>query len=341
MDTFANLPKDERQVYFEQTAAEMGLATQIIEKDFWVCWTLNVLFSLADYRDHLTFKGGTSLSKVYNAIERFSEDIDFAMSRELLGFGGDNAPNAQGASYRIREQRLEDLSTACRKTIKSDFYPKFEGEIRKRLNGDDWTLTFEESEKQNQVFRFEYPSTTATINSNYNPPIVKIELTARTDNHPSEDANVKPFIVDYFSDVITDSITSVNVLRAERTFWEKATILHQFHHQNDPARIADRLSRHYYDVVQLVDKGIADRAIVEIELLQLVADHKKVFYRQGWARYDLARDPKTLKLIPNSDIIPTLARDYLAMQEMIFGHSPTFEEILQCLAALETKINSL
>jgi len=74
VDNFVRLPQDERRVYFEQTAARLGLSAQIIEKDFWVCWSLKRLFALDEFRDHLTLKGGTSLSKVYNVIERFSED---------------------------------------------------------------------------------------------------------------------------------------------------------------------------------------------------------------------------------------------------------------------------
>lgn len=128
-------------------------------------------------------------------------------------------------------------------------------------------------------------------------------------------------------------------MRSERTFWEKATILHQFHFQHDPDRVGDRLSRHYYDVVQLTRKGIADRAIREIELLQEVADHKHVYYPQNSARYDLAREPATLKLVPNDDIRAALASDYDAMSEMFFVEPPSFDEILIDLTRLESRIN--
>ena len=91
MDDFARMPSEERRLYFQQAAAEMGISAQIVEKDFWVCWSLKRLFSLDEFRGHLTFKGGTTLSKVYHIIERFSEDVDVAIERDFLGFGGETA----------------------------------------------------------------------------------------------------------------------------------------------------------------------------------------------------------------------------------------------------------
>ena len=113
MDDFARLPSDERRVYFEQTAARLRMSAQIIEKDFWVCWSLKRLFSLDDFRSHLTFKGGTSLSKVYGVIERFSEDVDVAIERDYLGFGGDKEPE-KGASGKEQQRRIRELGEACR-----------------------------------------------------------------------------------------------------------------------------------------------------------------------------------------------------------------------------------
>jgi predicted nucleotidyltransferase component of viral defense system len=92
MEDFARLPAEERRLYFEQAAAQLGMSAQIVEKDFWVCWILRRLFLLDEFRDHLTFKGGTTLSKVYRVIERFSEDVDVAIERGFLGFDGENEP---------------------------------------------------------------------------------------------------------------------------------------------------------------------------------------------------------------------------------------------------------
>ena len=116
MDAFAQLPASERRIYFEQTAARLGVSPQIVEKDFWVCWTLKQLFVLPDIGPHLIFKGGTSLSKVFRIIERFSEDIDVSIERGFLGFGGDNEPEA-GGSNKEKQRRIEALMAACQQKI--------------------------------------------------------------------------------------------------------------------------------------------------------------------------------------------------------------------------------
>ena len=341
MIEFANLSAKEQVDYFEQTAEKMDLPGHLVEKDFWVCFTLHTLFSLGDFKDHLTFKGGTSLSKVYKGIERFSEDIDFAVSRECLGFGGDKAPDAKGVTGRQRKRRLEQLSEACVEKIENELMPSLDTELKKIMVRDEWSLEFKEDEKHNQQIYFKYPPSSITPESSYNPTYVRIELTARTDNHPAETATILPYVAEHFESAIGKPEVIVNVLKAERTFWEKATILHQFHFQDEPKRISSGFSRHYYDVAQLDIKGFSDSAIEQIELLPEVADHKNTYYRQAWAKYDLARNHKTLELIPHINIISTIRTDYEEMQEMIFGETPTFDDILERLQKLQQKINSL
>lgn len=342
MIEFANLPASERQLYFEQTAEKMDLPAHLIEKDFWVCFTLKVLFDLDEFKEHLTFKGGTSLSKVYQVIERFSEDIDFAVNRDLLGYGGEKAPDADGISGKERKRRLEGLAEACLTKVRDELQPQLNQGIEALISkSDEWSIEFKEDEKANQVLYFKYPPTSVTLTDGYNPHVVRIEMTARTDNHPSESASVAPYISDHYPDAFDDAKVTVNALLAERTFWEKATILHQFHFQNDPERVADGFSRHYYDVFQLVTKGISDSAIEMIDLLPEVADHKQAFYHQGWANYDLARKPQTLELMPHENIVATIKRDYEEMQEMMFGDTPDFDVILDCLQKLKQRINSL
>ena len=126
-----------------------------------------------------------------------------------------------------------------------------------------------------------------------------------------------------------------------RRFLEKVTILHQFHFQSDSTKVALGFSRHYYDVVQLDTKGFANSAVEQIELLPEVADHKNTFYRQAWARYDLARNHKTIELLPHENIVSTIKADYEEMQEMMFGETPTFDEILDRLLTLKQRINSV
>jgi hypothetical protein len=339
---FANLPADEQAIYFQQTAEKMDLPGHLVEKDFWVCFTLQTLFSLEDFKDHLTFKGGTSLSKVYKVIDRFSEDIDFAVQRDWLGFGGDNAPDAIGISGEQRNKRLQLLSKACLNKIRDELVPSLDTALAGILKRDGWSLEFNENERNNQQIYFKYPQSRLTPESSYNPPFVRVELTARTDNHPAETATIFPYVAEQIDSSIGKPEVLVNVLKPERTFWEKATILHQFHFQTNPEKIAPGFLRHYYDVSHLDSKGYSNSAIEQIELLPEVADHKNTYYRQAWARYDLARNHRTFELIPHDNIVSTIKADYEEMQEMMFGDTPlAFDAILQQLHELKQKINSL
>jgi predicted nucleotidyltransferase component of viral defense system len=341
MIEFANLPATERETYFQETAERSRLPAHLVEKDFWVCYVLRLLFSNAEIARYLTFKGGTSLSKVYKAIDRFSEDIDFAVSRESLGFAAAAAPDALGISMEERRRRLTRLSASCLTWTTDSLFPAIRQALTNSLGTNRWSVDMVADENGNQQILFSYPRSALTLGNSYNPPRVRIELTARTDNHPSQPATVVPYVAENFPDAISDSSVNVEVLRIERTFWEKATILHQFHFQSDPGRVAPGFSRHYYDVYQLVERGYSESALKDVSLLSEVADHKNIFYRQQWARYDLARSPQTLELLPHSDIESTIADDYLAMKEMIFSSSPTFEEILSTVRDLKNRINVL
>lgn len=341
MIEFANLPDAEREIYFQETAERSLLPAHLVEKDFWVCYTLRLLFSDAEIARYLTFKGGTSLSKVYKAIDRFSEDIDFAVSRESLGFTAAAAPDAVSISMEERKRRLARLSDSCRTWITESLFPTVDQALTNSLSTNRWSVELVADDNDNQQILFSYPRSALTLDSSYNPPRVRIELTARTDNHPSQPATIVPYVAESFPDAMSDSSVNVKVLKIERTFWEKATILHQFHFQSDPGRVALGFSRHYYDVYQLVERGYSESALKDVSLLSEVAEHKNIFYRQQWARYDLARTPRTLELLPHSDIESTIAGDYRAMQEMIFGAAPNFEQILSTLRGLKERINSL
>jgi len=162
MDTFAHLPASERRNYFEQTAARLGVSPQIIEKDYWVCWTLKQLFTLPEFGPNLIFKGGTSLSKVFKIIERFSEDIDVSMERGFLGFGGDNEPEA-GGSNKEKQRRIEALKAACHLKIKADLLPALTEAIHSKiLRAEKWQLLPDDSDSDGQTLLFEYPQASRT-----------------------------------------------------------------------------------------------------------------------------------------------------------------------------------
>src|SRR5437773_3957825 len=154
MDGFAKLNPEERRIFFEGTATPRNIQAQIVEKDFWVCWTLKELFRLPVIGEHLIFKGGTSLSKAFKVIERFSEDIDVSIDRGFLGFGGANEPEA-GASNKEKQRRIEALKAACQKKIAAELLPALEAATSSKVRGEDlWSLRADDDDPDRQTLLF-------------------------------------------------------------------------------------------------------------------------------------------------------------------------------------------
>lgn len=338
MDDFARLQNRERQRYFTEASEQCDLAAQIIEKDFWVCWCLKRLFLLPEFQGHLTFKGGTSLSKVYHVIERFSEDVDVSIERAFLGFGGANEPEAAN-SHKQQRHRIEELQKKCQKVIAEQLEPQLRQAIAAALAVDaTWSLKQDSHDPDGQTLLFQYPSAVSSNLSPYFASSVRIELGARSDAFPVEAGTISPILCDAFTGVLRNSQCSVRVLGAERTFWEKATILHMLHHASEKGRLRPGMSRHYYDVYKMAQSKVLASAMKSIDLLSRVAAHKSVFFKAAWANYETAY-PGTLRLAPNEAIVENLKGDYLAMQEMFFKEPPPFDEILSYLPDLESQIN--
>ena len=178
MIEFVNLPAHERELYFRRTAILLSLPPHLIEKDFWVCFVLRLLFSIDSVSPHLTFKGGTSLSKVYKAIHRFSEDIDFAVSREGLGFGGNHAPDQTELSWSVREKWLQELGRKRRDLTRDEVLPALTEKLNQSLSAQSWGIDLVEDPNQNQQVLFRYPVSAITLSNSYNPSTVRVELTA-------------------------------------------------------------------------------------------------------------------------------------------------------------------
>ena len=158
MEKFIQLTREDRRTAFVQAAATRQLSPEIVEKDFWVCWTLKELFRLPAIGEHLIFKGGTSLSKVFKVIERFSEDIDVSIDRGFLGFGGANEPEA-GGSNKEKQRRIEALKLACQQRIANELKPALELVMGGRLrNGESWRLRSDATDPDQQTLLFDYPS---------------------------------------------------------------------------------------------------------------------------------------------------------------------------------------
>ncbi|MCP3387694.1 nucleotidyl transferase AbiEii/AbiGii toxin family protein [Bradyrhizobium sp. CCGB12] len=343
MDTIAKTPAADRAALFNEAGAARGLANAIIEKDFWVCWTLKRLFGIqSEDSPDLVFKGGTSLSKAYGAIRRFSEDIDLSFDRADLGYEG--ARNPEEAPSRKKADRLiEDLVADVEKHIADVVLPTLTAAIAGELGPADqagWSLTIEPGHPQNLIF--EYPSSLSAgdyAGFAYMSRRVKLEFGARGDPWPTEKRQIKSYAAQQFPDLFADPACTVDVLALRRTFWEKATALHAEHHREPQSPTPPYFSRHYYDLATLADTDEGKEAMMDGDLLKQVADHKSVFFRAAWANYDTAR-VGTLRLSPHPDRVADLRADYRKMAPMMFDDPPpTFDAILDRIAQLEKRIN--
>jgi hypothetical protein len=331
MDTFARRPAVDRATYFREAAARMGLPPHVVEKDFWVCWTLKRLFSLESLKEHLLFKGGTSLSKAYRLIHRFSEDIDISIQRESLGFGGEKDPANPKLSNKARTRQVDALADAAKSQIFEKVFPELDQMIRNQGLNEDCTLTKDDTDPDQQSLAFAYPRTELTQDATaYLRPSVKIEFGARSDHWPAEIKGVQPYLAEAIPGAMQDSRTEVKVMDVRRTFWEKATILHQLAHLPADKPFPARYSRHYCDVAEMITAKVADEAANDEKLLKAVVEHKQTFYRSAWANYPTAIRG-TLRLLPPEERVADLSKDLDSMREMFFDQPPELKQVLQTL----------
>ena len=338
MDTFLTQPVERQRLVYEEAARRLGLSAGSVEKDLWVCWTLRALFRLPSSGPHLTFKGGTSLSKGWKLIDRFSEDIDIVINREFLGFGGADAPE-DAPSNKQRGKRLEALMLAAQHHIRDVLGPALEQEIRRLLPSTDrWKLEPDADDPDAQTLLFHYPPVMGS--AAYVRPVVKVELGARSDTEPSATPEITPYLAEVFPDEVPDSRFTVHAVAPERTFWEKAALVHEETYREGSATPKARLARHYYDLWCLITRGVAERAALDTELFDQVAAHRMVFFRRNRDAHASFK-PGALRLVPAEDRRALWRRDYDAMRDsMFFGETPEFAEILAVVSQFEEGFNS-
>jgi len=330
MDKVASLRADERRDLFRESAARRGMSPAIIEKDFWVCWVLKKLFTDPQLKDRMVFKGGTTLSKVFGLIDRFSEDIDLVLDWRLLGYG----PGMMDPHQAFRSNTQQDRFN---KQINAKAAEYIAGELLGRVTGLFTQVTgmiAVVDPKDPHSVNVSYP---AAFAETYLRPEVRLEIGPLASWVPSSPQMIHPYASEDFPQVFGDPSCPVVAIAAERTFWEKATILHQQAHRTDvmPARY----SRHYYDLYKLARSSVKDLALSNHKLLEDVVSFKQRFYPSAWARYDLAQ-LGSFRLIPNQAHLVELEKDYREMAVMVFGEVPAFDAILRTLGALEADINS-
>ncbi len=331
MKNVAKYPKKQREELFRLTASKRGIIESLVEKDFWVCLVLKSIFESEKLKDILIFKGGTSLSKVYNLISRFSEDIDLILDWRTLNISDETAWGERSATQ--QDKFNQHLDTLGKEYIANVILPILKDTLIPKT-GSDFQLTIPDDEPH--VIQIQYP---ASFKNNYLLNFIKLEIGPRSSRVPSEHAQIRCYAADEYPQLFKASSFQVKVIKPERTFWEKATILHQIASASEDKPVQSRYSRHYYDIYQMNNSAVKEISLGNLNLLQEVAEFKNRFYRSPSARYDLAK-PGTLKIVPSENKILSLTKDYEQMKEMLFGTIPSFEEIVENLRNLEMEINN-
>lgn len=329
----------ERRDLFLATAARMGTAVQNVEKDFWVCWTLDVLFNgLEPGGPRLLFKGGTSLSKAFGLIRRFSEDIDITVFRADIGQDVE-AEALDSLTGKQRRKRLDAIREACQAYLHGPFTHQLHGIATAAIGRDRYRLELDPDDKDGQTLLLWYPVVTAR--DEYIRSAVKIESGARSALDPHTTATIKPYVAEDVADLDL-RVPGITTVRPERTLWDKIAILHGlrqwFERRGELKQGGQRVSRHYHDVFMLMQDTQAQAWIADRALGADCVLHARLFFGSPDLGLETAQ-PGSYTLQPTAAMREALARDYAAMVGMVFGDPPSLEEVLQGIAAVEQTVN--
>ena len=335
MAEFFELSADERLEALVQAANASGRPPHLLEKDVWVVWSLRHLFA-APYAPHLVFKGGTSLSKAYGVIQRFSEDVDLtydirAIARDLIGDAGTPLP----ASKSQERKWSKEIRTRLADWVMTEVVPRLQQDLQQR----DLPATVRA--EGDKVFIDYTPLASGT---GYVPSAVMLEFGARSTGEPAELRSVQCDAATHLAGVEFPKATP-QVMRAERTFWEKATAIHVFCGQG-AFRGGGRFARHWHDITRLDSAGFADSAIADTALAKAVADHKSIFFAEKRPDGELidyhAAVSGGLRLVPDNDALAKLAADYQHMVDdgLFLEEVESFDALLRQCQAIQEKANS-
>jgi Nucleotidyl transferase AbiEii toxin, Type IV TA system len=343
-ESFLQLPASDQLEVLQLAGERLGRRPAMLEKDVWVVWTLEQLFSLEGQqtdipglRDarvpRMAFKGGTSLSKVFRAIGRFSEDVDIAFDQTAFQTTV-NAFATQVSSHQLEKHRQQESKIAnavLEQVIAPGLRAKAIGvsshgtvSIETALDVDGSVLIF-----------VKYPSLASDAALRES---VKLEIGGRNPTEPTSLQQISTDLAEVVPELEYPTAT-VSVLDAERTFWEKVTLIHaECHRERFDLGSVERKSRHWSDLAELSQLEIAAKALKRRDLLETVIAHKSRFYRSPRSCYEDCLLGK-IRLIPEESDIVLLEHDYLAMESMFFKTPMPFATVLELLRELETKVN--
>jgi Nucleotidyl transferase AbiEii toxin, Type IV TA system len=350
---------DERRALFASAASDLETRAENIEKDLYVCWILDFLFNRRPNDPvRLYFKGGTSLSKAYGLIHRFSEDVDIGIYKADINVPLEADIEAMPSVNQQQKALAEQVDEAARQYISGPLKNLLSSEIatleeKTGLSGH-FTLSFGYDDYRRKealdVLVVGYKSVFDTSDG-YVEAAVRIEGGARPDPLPTELKQIVPYVASEMRKGADLIVHNVMTVKPERTFWEKVLILHAMTEMTEKRRLEEnperkvpdlnRYSRHYYDVHQIwthPDYGVATASM--FELAEASRRHKDLMFRAPDHRYDRAI-PGSFRLVPTEDMQKKLAADYRKMSAMIFGQAPAFDTVMQSIRQLEEFLNSM
>lgn len=314
-----NLPVEKQQELFKQLGFKTGIQPQAIEKDAWVTLVLRIIFN-SKISEHLIFKGGTSLSKAYKLIQRFSEDVDLAISREFLGFGDELT---KGQIRKLRRKSHNFVSNEMLRIIIDEFEKEKINEQLYNVEVKNKTI----SDQDPEIIEINYQSVFEELP--YVNQKVLIEIGARSLIEPTEEKEIKSIIDENYPDnSFSETPFFVKTIIPEKTFLEKLILLHEeFTKPTEKIRY-HRMSRHLYDIGQIIATKYGIRALKNTELFRDIILHRETFTPIKSVNYSELRIDN-LNSIPPKDFIKRYEKDYIEMQEnMIYGESMSFKTLI-------------
>lgn len=327
---WVELPPETKIRIYTDTGAKVGLLPIAVEKDWWVVHTLSLIFSM-DCGPSVIFKGGTSLSKGWNIIERFSEDIDLALDRTFLGFKGDIS---KAEIRRLKKESYKYMTGQFTPELGAKFIeagiPNVEVKYREVKNHDQDPL----------IVEIYFPK--LTEQDTYMKPGVLVEIGSRSLREPCTDRTFSTMVAENFTgQPFCDKPITVPTVNPERTFLEKIFLLHEEFQQPDEKKRVERMSRHLYDIERLSKTEYAEIALQNSELYNTIVAHRHKFTHISNVDYS-KHTPNNIQFVPPPHMLSDWETDYIRMQDnMIYGESLPFDELIARLTVLQSKINSL
>lgn len=333
MQAFLDLPPAERALYCRQAPEHLPhpLPPAVVEKDFWVTWLLQVLMELPLTHGHLTFKGGTSLSKAFGLIDRFSEDIDLVLDRTLLL--PDEPTDPGELSNTKRKAYIERLAARCTQWAEQTLLPALRARIAELLPHEEWSLELRIKGNETNLY-FNFPGSLKDELGGLLPGVL-VELVPRADDEPNSLQGITPLVHQALPHLLGEARIQVPTLEPRRTLLEKALLLHET--VGGFSRGTERKSRHYYDLMKLDAAGYGDQAM-DRPLFEAVVRHRQLFFRYNQLDYEaLLREG--IRLLPAPENRPDWRGDLERSRAMYYTEPPGFDELMQAAGAFEQRFN--